>query len=254
VDCEPTFFVQSNIYKVKDLPSLYANIQTCNVYAILYALPCSWIVSQLGRITAYPKSWCKLASVRRVSLITLFRTLIQLQPDILVAKLSRSADPPPHLRMIGASDHHSISQLNNRLTTKTVTPSHSGHYWSCPSIFGGFWLSRTCYSVMNRKKRDVTNTKKEVEVVIVQYRSPSWLANRMWNIQAVKASYGWDISLRAYNVVHRESPVLKYARDNNVRGLQELFSERIASPFDCDDDGWTPLAVSLAIFTEWGRN
>lgn len=192
--------------------------------------------------------------VARVSLTTLVRTLIQLQPDIFVAKLSRSVDPTPHLRTIGPSDHHSNSQLDNKLTIKTDTLARSPRYWGNPSIFGRFWLSRTCYSVMNRKKRDVTNSKKEVEVVIVQYRSPSWLANRMWNIQAVKASYGWDIGLRAYNVIHRESPVLKYASNNNVRGLQELFSERIASPFDCDDEGWTPLAVSLAISTERGRN
>lgn len=107
---------------------------------------------------------------------------------------------------------------------------------------------------MNGKNRNVTNSKKDVEVVTVRYRSPSWLANRMWNIQAVKASYGWDTRLRAYNVVPCESPVLVYARENNVRGLQELFSERSASPFDCDDDRWTPLAVSLPIYTERGRD
>ncbi len=192
--------------------------------------------------------------VARVSLTTLVRTLIQLQPDIFVAKLSPSVDPTPHLRTIGPSDHHSNSQLDNELTTKTDTPTHSHRYWDNPSIFGGIWLSRTCYSVMNREKRDVTNRKKEVEVATIRYRSPSWLANQMWNIQAVKASYGWDIRLRAYNVVPLESAVFEYARDNNVRGLQELFSERAASPFDCNDEGLTLLAVSLAISTERGKN
>lgn len=72
----------------------------------------------------------------------------------------------------------------------------------------------------------------------------------MWHIQGLKASQGWDFSPRVYNVVPRHSPVLKFARGNDVRGLQELFCERTASPFDCDDDCYTPLMVSLDILLE----
>lgn len=35
-----------------------------------------------------------------------------------------------------------------------------------------------------------------------------------------------------------------------MRGLQELFSEMKASPFDCDDLDMTPLHVNTTIYSE----
>ena len=40
-----------------------------------------------------------------------------------------------------------------------------------------------------------------------------------------------------------------FAMENNVRGLQELFSEMKASPFDCDDEDVTLLHVNTTIYS-----
>ena len=48
-----------------------------------------------------------------------------------------------------------------------------------------------------------------------------------------------------YNFVPFDSAVFHHARLNDVRGLQTLFSMKLASPFDCSDFGSTPLMVSI---------
>ena len=44
-------------------------------------------------------------------------------------------------------------------------------------------------------------------------------------------------------MVKKDSQVLQFASQNNTQGIQELFSKGEASPFDCDEDGLTPLHV-----------
>jgi len=175
--------------------------------------------------------------------LTLVRTLLQIQPDILVAKLSRSIVPTPHLCTEGTSDNHLAPQSNLQLTTKPAISIASDREWSSSPIFCHFFYSRECYPITKGKTRDVAGRKIEVEVIVAEYRSPSWLTNKIWHIQAVNAARGWEFSPRAYNVVHLGSLVFAYASSNNVRGLQELFGERKASPFDCNVDGMTPLMV-----------
>jgi hypothetical protein len=83
----------------------------------------------------------------------------------------------------------------------------------------------------------------EYQEVLAWYRGPAWLVNRAWKFHATKVYNGWDFNIRQYNVIPRESLVFSYAVDGNVKGLQELFDTRQASPLDCDDQGLTPLHV-----------
>lgn len=82
-----------------------------------------------------------------------------------------------------------------------------------------------------------------LEETIVEYRGPSWLVNRAWSIQAMQSCSGWTFSPRTYNTVPADAMVFRYGRDGNIKGLQELFDKRAASPFDRNDHGGTPLHV-----------
>lgn len=61
----------------------------------------------------------------------------------------------------------------------------------------------------------------------------------------MKSSLGWSFCPRTYNIVAEGSSVFELIRSNDVKGLQELFTEMKASPFDCDECGFTPLHVSI---------
>jgi hypothetical protein len=52
------------------------------------------------------------------------------------------------------------------------------------------------------------------------------------------------LTLRAYNIVPSESPILQHVQHGDVEEIQRLFGERKASPFDRDPNDFTLLDVS----------
>jgi hypothetical protein len=51
-------------------------------------------------------------------------------------------------------------------------------------------------------------------------------------------------TLRAYNIVPSDSPILEYVQQGNIGEVQKLFEKRKASPYDRDPYGFTLLDVS----------
>lgn len=91
--------------------------------------------------------------------------------------------------------------------------------------------------------KDEPGRKEEREETIVEYRAPSWLVHRAWRIQAVHSCSGWNFSPRTYNEVPFSSPIFLYARRGDIEGIQDLFENREASPYDRTMTGDTPLHV-----------
>jgi hypothetical protein len=63
-------------------------------------------------------------------------------------------------------------------------------------------------------------------------------------VKVTKSFSGLDYSLRTYRAVPDEAPVFRYSRDGNVDGIRALFDEHLASPWDVNSTGLTPLFVS----------
>ncbi len=178
---------------------------------------------------------------------------MQLQPDIIVKKLAQSATSGKAL-LPEFSDPNQPSALdldasavNGKVATPSATPALYDRSWTIRNLLGTFRYSRNRYSIVKRYDFDYKIKKREVEEIRAEYRGPSWLINRLWRIQAVKASFGWSFHLRTYNIVPWNSPVFALARKNSVKGLQELFNKKEASPFDCNENDMTLLLVSIII-------
>lgn len=56
-----------------------------------------------------------------------------------------------------------------------------------------------------------------------------------------KASQGWKHKLRYFNAVPNNAPIFDYCKQGNVEVIQTLFQRGEASPWDVNEDGWTPL-------------
>ena len=151
------------------------------------------------------------------------------------------------------SDHSSVLRLdaaaNGTITSTTAINSRSNQSWNIGNLFGTFRYSKNRYTIVKRNGLDYHDKKRKVEEIRAEYCGPSWLVNRVWRIQAVKSSLGWTFYPRTYNVISSDSPVFAFAKENNVRGLQELFGEMKASPFDCTDGDMTPLHVNTTIYS-----
>ena len=111
------------------------------------------------------------------------------------------------------------------------------------NILGDFRVSRRFYEKKSTKESHSFQELETHEEVRAWYRGPAWLVNRAWTFHAIKVYSGWDCYFRQYNVIPSSSLVFMHARSGNVTGLRELFDKNQASPWDCCDDGWTPLHV-----------
>ena len=79
--------------------------------------------------------------------------------------------------------------------------------------------------------------------VYAALRAPAWLLNRAWEVRYSKAISGWTINFRTCNIISKDSLIFRYAKRGNADGVRDLIREGNASPFDCDEYGWTALHV-----------
>ena len=118
---------------------------------------------------------------------------------------------------------------------------------SKPPVWTGWTLRDLLGSFTNRKGQYAGTQGRVVpsEMMTVRYRATAWIMNRVWELQTRYAYTGWTFVPRLNNMIPYDSLVFQYASRDDVRGLQELFHMRKASPSDCNEWGWTPLHVCL---------
>ena len=173
--------------------------------------------------------------------------LVQLQLDVFVASWGKSSKPADTGYQLQDPTPSRPFESRTALSQRdSISASLSSYYnsWEIVSIFGRFRYSRKSHLSAKKRCTGSVRRRHEIEEYVVEYWSPSWLTSRLWSMRAVKAPSGWMFCPRMRIVIPGDSPVFKYARENNIQGLQELFSQRLASPFDCDESGTTALVVS----------
>ena len=136
---------------------------------------------------------------------------------------------------------------------RCISNNQSYPFWQSigsSNAFGSFTYKMEYYSKNRNQKADVCDDATSHQEILAWYRWPAWLMNRAWHLHATKIHSGWDFKFRQYNIIPYPSLVFDYARDGNVIGLQGLFDDRLASPYDCDSHGVTPLHVrTIGILT-----
>jgi hypothetical protein len=81
--------------------------------------------------------------------------------------------------------------------------------------------------------------------IILQF--PVRFLSRRFELRFRRSYGGWDHSLRAYRMVPFDAPVFDFCLNGEVEKVQVLFDAELASPFDSDPDGNTPLHVRTLI-------
>lgn len=183
--------------------------------------------------------------------LILSRAWMQLQLDIVIAKFS-------HITALAAADtvetYNSICQDSfdsSTQLTKASNPSamvsgkgcDPGQPWTVSTLFGTIQYSKRCCLFFRRLRMNEIDETEEREEIVAQYRAPTWLMNRAWEVQVSKATSGWTFRPRTFNVLPRWSPIFMYARGGRIEYIQELFQEKESSIYDCDENGWTLLHV-----------
>jgi hypothetical protein len=108
-------------------------------------------------------------------------------------------------------------------------------------------------NALERSQQRVIHATKRQKRLMARLRTPSWLSlsSNALEICCYKVNSGWMFTAQAYRVVPRNSPIIQLAKDGNVRGIQELFEKKLASPYDKTSDGFTVLDVSAFNTTDF---
>jgi hypothetical protein len=96
-----------------------------------------------------------------------------------------------------------------------------------------------------RSYKKVTYSLKIQQQTLARLQLPSWLrlTNLCLEICGRRSLYGMSLDVKVYRIVSWDDPITKYARKGNVRGIQELFSQGIATPLDRLNEHGTVLDV-----------
>jgi hypothetical protein len=80
------------------------------------------------------------------------------------------------------------------------------------------------------------------------YHPAPWFLRRCFNFGmsalSTKAAQGWQYQIRTIRAVPDDSLIFQFCRSGNLDGIRYLLKRRLASPWDTDSKGWTPLHVS----------
>lgn len=66
---------------------------------------------------------------------------------------------------------------------------------------------------------------------------------QIWHLGASRSWSGWEFRLETYKIRPDNAPIFDLARAGDVAGVRRSFALGEASPFDCDSEGTTLLAV-----------
>jgi hypothetical protein len=100
------------------------------------------------------------------------------------------------------------------------------------------------WSDLEQRYRQVNKAAKLQRRFRARIRMLSWLiVGRDFELSRYRAPSGWNFTFRAYNIVPFSAPIWDCVRTGDIVGVQKLFEERSASPFDKGAWGETLLDV-----------
>jgi hypothetical protein len=93
----------------------------------------------------------------------------------------------------------------------------------------------------NRQPWLIYSTKPKSWQARVQF--PNWLSQAVYDIQFNRTFSSWNFACQSYNVVSRESEIIRTIERGDEKGVLKLFDDHMASPFDKDEHGNSLLYV-----------
>lgn len=155
----------------------------------------------------------------------------------------RSGPPNPRLSV--------QTELQGQCRPLCLCVCHTESHISIPSwmsdVFGKLFIGYSSIPFMDGSRQKCTESnchRNDASTLQVDYYFPSWLLQRMFIFRdQVSSPQGHQITIRTPRVVGPSNPIFQVCQDGNIERARTLFSGGLASPFDMDASGATPLAV-----------
>ncbi|KAK8104932.1 hypothetical protein PG999_008291 [Apiospora kogelbergensis] len=165
------------------------------------------------------------------------RALLTATPDITTRKVQQYVQRNQSTTLQHIEDNRtSPSDLETDKFPKSSTLSHTTEQIKGRAIEA--WEPLSSFGTLSIRTGP--------EELDVEVRPPWWLAGlaSSFTLHMSKYRSSWDIQLRLYSDRTENDGIFFMARAGDTVGLQSLFDQRKASPFDRDEGGWNLLHVS----------
>ncbi|KAK2754504.1 hypothetical protein FQN54_006905 [Arachnomyces sp. PD_36] len=74
---------------------------------------------------------------------------------------------------------------------------------------------------------------------------PVWLSGKVWEAYTARSQTEWVFRMRTYNIIPKDSQILRCAGRGDIDGLKYLLRQGQGSVLDCDEDGVTALCHAV---------
>jgi hypothetical protein len=78
-----------------------------------------------------------------------------------------------------------------------------------------------------------------------RFRTPLVFFDKLWTFDIFQSFSTWNFTIQVNNVLPSNSEIFRLCRQGKVEEIQKLFTNRLASPFDCNCYGEGLLHVGL---------
>jgi hypothetical protein len=155
---------------------------------------------------------------------------------------------------VGGLDQNSMStqQLpnekdhsNRRMCRNTLTGVCDQEYVSqYTSIFGTLYYRSQIVRIGSEDDTYGEFDQKELETSWTLIPS-TWLLGKGLSLWIARSTHGWKHHIEYFPIVPHDALIFRYSLEGNVEGVRHLLQQRLASPRDRDDQGFTALHVSF---------
>jgi hypothetical protein len=114
-------------------------------------------------------------------------------------------------------------------------------------LLGKLLIKSTPSRPITRKCDSTSITQFEVEKKTFRIELARWLASFNLELQALRRWGNWTYQLRYWRVISANSLLFRLCDDGDLKNVQRLFGEQLASPFDVTPEGETVLHVSSSL-------
>lgn len=155
------------------------------------------------------------------------------QNEVLLGKIMQAVACRPTELGGGTTTNTLIGNNEDNKATELMPPWP--YHWDRQNWYTtSSWLQYILGSLRYEVRKQIQNGK-EGRNIIAKVKVPRWISNMVWECRGNEVAIGWRFIFQTYRIVPTNSPLFEFARQGNVKGIQELFSSHEALVNDRND-------------------
>ena len=168
--------------------------------------------------------------------------MIQLQPDIITARISNTMGSSKTTKAVTNDIKCDIQSARQEVTQPTALNSLVVKQYAPWTSWLRFFLGSIQYRKEYNKHKG-----KERQEIYTKYQLPAWLSTRVWEFKSRGTLSGWRLNLQTYRILPKHSRFFDLVWDGNIHSVQDMVARHEAFVSNRDDQGRTALHVSSGI-------